>query len=109
MSRLLSALLTAVIIALTGFADHNGNWALDPGEQLAAGQFRLYITASDGAVSMFDVAVPLGHWYRLEVEDGDRIEIESGCGRRITIQAGSEWYVPVVCRAVLLPMVGGAK
>lgn len=105
--RALAALLAAVVVTFTGFHDWNGNWAFDGGESLAAGQFRIYRTAADGAVSMFDVATPVGHWYRLEVEEGDRIEVESRCGGRITIVAGSEWYVPVICRAVLLPLALG--
>lgn len=105
-SRILAA-LAAVVISFTGFHDWNGNWAMDSGEELAAGQFRVYRTAGDGAVSMFDVATAAGQWWTLEVEPGDRIEIESRCGGRITIVSGSEWYVPVLCRAVLLPLALG--
>lgn len=107
MSLILSAVAT-VIIALTGFADHNGNWDLDPGEQLAAGQFRLYITAGDGAVSMVQVALPMGNWYQLSVEPDDRVRIESGCGS-VTVQTGDVWYVPVICGSVFLPLVGGVQ
>lgn len=106
MSRILSA-LAAVVISFTGFHDWNGNWAHDPGEQMAAGQFRVYRTAGDGAVSMFDVATLAGQWWRLEVEPNDRVEIESQCGGRITIQSGSEWYVPVLCRPVFAPLALG--
>lgn len=105
MSRILSA-LAAVVISFTGFHDWNGNWALDSGEQLAAGQFRLYVTASDGAVSMTQVSLPAGNWYRLELDPGDQVRIESGCGS-VTIQTGNVWYVPVFCGSVLLPMIGG--
>lgn len=108
MSRLLSALLAAVVISFTGFSDHNGNWSLDQGERMAGGQYEIYVTAADGAVRMFMVSLPMGHWYRLEVDPGDRVEIVSGCGR-ITIVAGDVLYVPVICRAIHLPMIGGAR
>ncbi|RIK36060.1 MAG: hypothetical protein DCC55_28485 [Chloroflexi bacterium] len=56
MSLILSAVAT-VIIALTGFADHNSNWALDAGEQLAGGAYEVYYTAPDGAVAMVMVSL----------------------------------------------------
>lgn len=107
MSLILSAVAT-VIIALTGFADHNGNQALDAGEQLAGGAYEVYYTAPDGAVAMVMVSLPTGHWYALEVFEGE-YEIMSGCGSLTLDTNVTEFYVPVICRSVFLPLAFGGR
>lgn len=109
MSRLLSLILT-VVVGFLGFHDWNGNGVHDPGEPYAQGSYELHRTASDGAVDLTVVQYPPGVPYRLELEDGDQVQAVSGCGSwAVDVEAASAGPVgvPVLCWAVLAPMVGG--
>ena len=105
MTRFLSALLVMAIVSLTGFRDWNGNGVMDEGESFAEGVYALNITAADGAISLTVVNFPLGQPYQLQVAEGDRVEAVSGCGVWPVDVTQAAVYVPVVCRALFVPMV----
>lgn len=108
MSRLLSLVLT--VVAFVGFHDWNGNGIHDPGEPVAYGRYELHRTAADGAVDLTVVQYPPGVPFVLELEDGDQVTAVSGCGAwavDVEVASVGPVGVPVLCWAVLAPMVGG--
>lgn len=107
MSLILSAVAT-VVIAFTGFADHNGNGVMDDGEAFAEGRYEIYRTAVDGAVDVTFVQYPAGVPFHLQVEPGDQLVIVSGCGSWAVDTSQATTGVPVTCRAVFLPLIGAA-
>lgn len=95
------AIITSVMI--WSFSDHNGNGVMDDGESYAPGRYAIHRVAADGAVSLVEVRYPAGAPYRLQLAEGDAAEAITGCG--VWPVAGDVAYVPVVCGAVLLPLV----
>lgn len=105
MIRFLSLLLVVIIVSVTSFSDWNGNGQMDEGESYAAGSFMLHVTAADGAVSLTVVDSSAGQPYQLELHDGDRVEALSGCGSWTVDVTQPAVHVPVICRAVFMPVV----
>lgn len=99
------ALILTVSVSIFSFADHNGNGMMDAGESYAPGRYAVHRVAADGAVSLVEVRYPAGAPYRLQLAEGDAAEAITGCG--VWPVAGDVAYVPVVCGAVLLPLVTG--
>jgi len=105
--RTLSTLLMAVIISFVGFHDWNGNGVMDDDEGFTEGRYEIYRTAVDGAVDVTFVQYPAGVPFHLQVEPGDQLVTASGCGSWAVDTSQATTGVPVVCRPLFLPLVGG--